>query len=206
MRSLSRRSFVGWLSAIAGAIGLRPRVAESATRTTVPGALQDARNAALLAALAQTVLPTELGSDVTARIARDFSRWSAGHREGAEVLHPYGSAELSVRGPIPSTEWGRQLLALDAESTRRFGRRFSALDLAKRDELVRASLQGLKITGMPAALSAPHVALALLARFYESPEATDLCYRARIAREQCRPLANASRQPLPLATRPGGQS
>jgi hypothetical protein len=42
------------------------------------------------------------------------------------------------------------------------------------------------------------VAVALVAHYYASPAATDLCYGASIGREQCRPLAHSRRQPLPL--------
>ena len=42
-------------------------------------------------------------------------------------------------------------------------------------------------------------AVALLAHFYASPAATDLCYEARIGKDTCRPLAQSSRKPLPLA-------
>jgi hypothetical protein len=38
----------------------------------------------------------------------------------------------------------------------------------------------------------------MLAHFYESPEAADLCYEAQIGKNQCRPLAASLRKPLPL--------
>ena len=42
---------------------------------------------------------------------------------------------------------------------------------------------------MPNVAEANHVAVALLAHFYESSAAADLCYEAHIGRETCRPLA-----------------
>jgi hypothetical protein len=51
---------------------------------------------------------------------------------------------------------------------------------------------------MPSVADASHVAVALLAHFYESPAAGDLCYEARIGRQTCRPLAQQSRKPLPV--------
>jgi hypothetical protein len=42
------------------------------------------------------------------------------------------------------------------------------------------------------------VALALIAHFYESSAATDLCYEAKIGRATCRPLADSHRKPLPM--------
>jgi hypothetical protein len=45
--------------------------------------------------------------------------------------------------------------------------------------------------------------MALLAWYFASPDAVDLCYRAQIGRNQCRPLVHSSREPLLL--RDGGR-
>jgi hypothetical protein len=42
------------------------------------------------------------------------------------------------------------------------------------------------------------VAVALLAHFYGTPAATDLCYNAQIGRQTCRPLSAQARKPLPM--------
>jgi len=42
------------------------------------------------------------------------------------------------------------------------------------------------------------IAVALLAHFYESPGATDLCYEAQIGRQTCRPLAAQASKPRPI--------
>ena len=47
--------------------------------------------------------------------------------------------------------------------------------------------------------AAPHIALALLSHFYHGSEANDLCYESRIGKENCRPLVQSARKPLPLA-------
>jgi len=51
---------------------------------------------------------------------------------------------------------------------------------------------------MPAVVDASHVALALLAHFYDSPGAADLCYEAQIGRQTCRPLAAQANKPRPM--------
>ena len=51
---------------------------------------------------------------------------------------------------------------------------------------------------MPGVADANHVSLALLAHFYDSSAATDLCYEAQIGKQTCRPLAASARKPLPL--------
>ena len=72
------------------------------------------------------------------------------------------------------------------------------LPVADRAELVCAALKGQRLDRMPGVADAAHVALALLAHFYESPGAADLCYDAQIGKNQCRPLAASPRKPLPL--------
>jgi hypothetical protein len=75
------------------------------------------------------------------------------------------------------------------------------LSRERRQAAVRAALAGERGESLPSPLAARHVALALLAHFYESPAATDLCYESEIGRQQCRPLAAQARQPVALARR-----
>ena len=98
-----------------------------------------------------------------------------------------------IRGP----RWRSQLAALDADA-RRNGPSFSALPRDRRQALVRGLLQNERGDALPNPLLARHVALALLAHFYDSPAATDLCYDAQIGRQQCRPLAAQQQQPVAL--------
>jgi len=67
--------------------------------------------------------------------------------------------------------------------------------------LVRAALAGQRINGLPQIDRASHLAVGLLAFFYASPEAADLCYQARIGSNSCRPLGDSGARPLPLARR-----
>jgi len=149
---------------------------------------------ALLRALADAILPAELGRTGIERAAGDFERWLRGYREGAEILHGYGSGEIRRTGPSPALKWSAQLRDLDTGS-------FTTRPRAERQEVVRAALAGLSLNDVPQIDRAPHVAVGLLAHFYDSPVATDLCYRVRIGKDTCRPLADAPRRPLPLAPR-----
>jgi hypothetical protein len=66
---------------------------------------------------------------------------------------------------------------------------------------VRAALAPVAQAGgdaLPGVAQAEHVALALLAHFYESPEANDLCHERAIGRSLCRPLAAQADAPAPL--------
>jgi hypothetical protein len=179
---------------VLGRIGLSrvaPAFAHSAHAAAQP-------NAALLTALGDAVLPAELGEQGVTRAVADFQRWMDGYRPGAEANHGYGTGKLEQLPPDPRPQWRAQLAALDTEA-RRTGQSFSALPRDRRQALVRTALAGERGDAMPNPLLAKHVALALLARFYDSPAATDLCYRAQIGRQQCRPLAAQREQPVALA-------
>lgn len=196
----SRRQFIGVLGALATlpasvrALGRRIRAAD--------GSQSEVPSQASIRALGATVLPSEMGV-ARLEIASDaFWRWMNGYREGAELLHPYGSPHISYAGPSPVPKWSTQLLALDGAARDKHGKPFAALSVSDRQTLVRQALNGFKGERLPSVAAAPHVALGLLAHFYGSSEATDLCYRARIGRNKCRPLSQNGRKPLPLAEAP----
>jgi len=196
MPSLSRRAFVGALAA----------VIPSATfiRLAHAAAVDDiAVDTRTMLALGEAVLPSALGGPEIAKFVTRFQRWIAGYREGAELVHGYGTSMLERTGPTPATRWAKQLDALEAEARKQYGKAFALLTVAERRTLVQTDLDAIKAARIPAVVQAPHVALALLAHFYGSREANDLCYDAVIGRESCRPLATTSRKPLPLAEKAG---
>ncbi|MEO5815074.1 MAG: hypothetical protein ABIT20_07330 [Gemmatimonadaceae bacterium] len=185
MKTLSRRAFLGWLAATIPASAI--------VRRAHALAIDDlATNPRTLRALGDAVLPSELGTAGVAAAVDRFQRWISGYREGAELLHGYGTSLLESAGPTPATKWATQLARLDA-------RGFAGLPLEQRRAIVRAELAALKVERLGAVGRAPHVGVALLAHFYASPEATDLCYESKIGKQTCRPLSASSRKPLPLA-------
>jgi hypothetical protein len=156
-------------------------------------------------ALGTVVLPSELGAAGVARVVSAFQRWIAGYREHAEIVHGYGTSRIRYTGATPATRWASQLDALDASArAAKPGRTFADLSPAEREPLVRAALVGERIDRMPAVADANHIAVALLAFFYDSPEATDLCYEAQIAPQTCRPLSRSTQAPLRIQRRPTG--
>jgi hypothetical protein len=185
MPIISRRAFLASLAAAVPAAAFVRRAHALAI-----DALAD--NTRTLRAIGETVLPSELGAPGIAATVGNFQRWIAGYREKAELLHGYGTSKLEYAGPTPATRWAAQLDQLDAKG-------FATLSLERRREILRADLSPLKVERLSTVGRAPHVALALLAHFYASAEATDLCYEARIGKQGCRPLATSSRKPLPLA-------
>lgn len=191
---LSRRVFLGRLAAVLPAAALVRRAHALAVDEIAAGPRT-------LRALGEAVLPVALGAAGTAAAVEAFRRWIAGYRAGAELLHGYGTSVLERAGPSPATRWAAQLDALDAAARRRHGRAFDALPVPQRQAIVRDALDAAHADRLGAVARAPHVAAALLAHWYGTPEAADLCYEARIGRQTCRPLDAQARRPLPVAER-----
>lgn len=188
---LSRRSF---LASLAATIPLTVvvRRAHAAALTHLES------DPATLDALAAAVLPSELGRAGALEVAREFRDWGAKYHENAELVHGYGTSRLRSTGPTPLTRWTAQLDELETQARSAHQRSFRDLTLAQRTDLVRAALQGQRLDRMPAVADANHVAVALLAHFYGSSAAADVCYGAQIGRQTCRPLSASSRKPLPM--------
>src|ERR1041385_3881922 len=103
----------------------------------------------LLRALGAAVLPSELGDGGIGRTVSGFERWLAGYREGAELLHGYGSGEIRRAGPSPALRWAGQLRELDAAARKERGKPFAALDPHGRQEVVGAVLRGARLSRLP---------------------------------------------------------
>lgn len=174
-----------------------PRLARGAGVSPTP----PQPNATTLSALGDAVLPSELGRDGTGRAVADFQRWMDGYRPGAEANHGYGTGRIEQVAADPRATWTSQLVALDAEARRSGGGSFASLARERRQALVRTALAGERGESLPSPLAAKHVAVALVAHFYDSPAATDLCYDAQIGRQQCRPLASQQQRPVALRRR-----
>ena len=196
MPVLSRRSFVAALSAALPVVAFVRRAHALSVEAIASGA-----PATALRALGEVVLPSELGPERSRQVISDFQRWIDGYRQSVELTHGYGTSRLRFSGPTPATRWAGQLEALDAESRRRHAKPFAAITTERREAIVRQVLSDDRLDRIPTIGEARHVAVALLAFFYDSPAATDLCYQARIGRQTCRPLAQAAMQPVNIGTR-----
>lgn len=156
---------------------------------------REALDAPMLRALSEAILPSSLGTDGTARVAGQFQTWLSAYRPGAERNHGYGTGELTFNPDDPTPRWSDQLARLDSEARGKHGQRFVDLTVADRQALLEAAL-GDAGPSMPSPIAADHVAVAVLALFYASPEATNLCYGVAINRQTCRPLAESPRSPV----------
>jgi hypothetical protein len=185
---IGRRQFLGWMAGIVPA-AILVRRAHAEAIAELNGAPET------LDALGLAILPGELGEAQARRVVAGFRRWLDEYREGAELLHAYGSSRLSFAGPTPATRWMPQLDALEAAAQKAHGRAFPAITVEQRRAIVRDLLASERGAGMPAPDRASHVATALLGWFYASPQATDLCYTVTIGRNTCRPLSRSSAKP-----------
>lgn len=195
MTGISRRRFLASLAAAVPLTIIVRRAHAEAVRHL-------ASDPATLDALGEAVLPSQLGRTGIARAVAAFRDWGTGYRENAELLHGYGTSRLRTTGPTPVTRWTSQLDAFDAAARSKFARSFKTLKVTDRADLVRDALKGDRLDRMPNVVDANHVVVALLAHFYGSSAATDLCYQSRIGSQTCRPLAQQARKPLPVLGAP----
>lgn len=163
---------------------------------------------ATLDAVAEVVLPGELGTDGRRRAVDDFVKWVEEYAPVAEEMHGYGYPDIRYLPPDPAPAWRAQLEGLDLRAARRApgaGRTgpagFAALPRAERERLVTEVLQAIPGDRLPAPLAAPHIALALLAHWAGSADAWDLALGARVGRGTCRALDDAIQRPRPLEPR-----
>lgn len=195
-------------AALAGTLGAgacvpdTPDRADSGTGATDgPGT---AANVALpegpLRAVAGTVLPTAaLGVEGTERAIRGFVAWVDAFEPAAELDHPYLTGELRYGAAHPAPRWAAQLEAMELESVRRTGASLAERSEEEREALVEEAIRDEGSTGLPGdPARADHVAVGLLAWFYGTSEANDLCYRSEIGRHLCRGTGSLPEEPPPL--------
>ncbi len=195
MAEINRRGFLGSVAAALPVAAASPRALKRAKSST-PG-LDDE----LIRALAHAVLPAELGSDGIDRVVAGFHSWLEEYEPGAELNHGYGTADIEVTPADPTPGWQSQLNELEREAQGRFQVSFVNLDSEGRRGIVRLQISGDRLDRLPRPYRARHVAVGLLAYFYSTPEATDLCYQAAIGKNNCRPLARSPREPISLRRR-----
>jgi hypothetical protein len=202
--TFTRRLFLRWsafASAAASAVPLLSRRLGSQQRGAVPPREMKGIEVRRLLPVAHVVLPAELGPARVERAAAQFARWIANYKEDEETLHPYGSDRLGATGRSPAVAWAAQLADLDTQARARDPRRlpFAQATIDVKHEVLSQALAGLPLAArVPAPLAAPHVAIALLAHFLESPEARNLAYERTIDPQTCRPLQAAPKEPVAL--------
>ena len=101
--------------------------------------------------------------------------------------HGYGFTRLRFKAPSPAATYARQL-----ESLRPV---LLAGDAAAARAAVESALEEAKVANLPQSPDGRHVASDLMAFYFHSGEANDLCYHAHIGRYECRGLAGSEKEP-----------
>ena len=210
-RSLPRRTFLARSAALAGA-GLLSAAAPGQPQQTpetesVTHPLNGHPNRDVLGRL---VLPTEsLGPDGVQWALAGFGKWVDGFEPVAELDHGYlSSDEIRYGPPDPRPLWLSQMEALDLEAKSRFSLPFAGLTTIRQETMLRAaverSLPADHGSSLPRPEYATHVALAMMAWYFRSSEANDLCYSAQIGRHRCRGMRTVSNRPQSISATPDG--
>jgi hypothetical protein len=192
---MNRRSWLQRISAIAGFLHLG-RVRAWAQAASFPQGQIDS-----LRAIGEVVLPESLGTEARERVVSEFTVWLRDFREGADRDHGYGFTRIARTGPSPAMRYVAQFEALDAAAKTRGGTFAKSSPADRRAVLVEAIDQA-KVENLPGRPSGGHIATDLMAFFFGSSEANDLCYRAAIGRDMCRGLPESDQPPAPLADSP----
>jgi hypothetical protein len=192
---MKRRSLLQWAASFVASL---PFARERTLAGVAPLAVDTETT---LRALARAILPASLGRERVAAIVDRFGVWTRDYRAGAELDHGYGHTKLRTSGASPGESHAAQLAGLDRVARDDHGAAFGALPAATQRTIVEAALAAAKIDELPERPDGRHVAADLLAFFFRSSEATDLCYGAAIDREACRGLPGSEVPPPKLGSR-----
>lgn len=190
-----RRRLLQYAAATSAALHL-DRVAMWAQSADFPGP-----HRLTLRAVAGVVLPASEGGAFLDRQTNSFSRWVKGYRAGAEMEHGYGFTRIQNTPEHPAQRYDEQLNATDNAARKQHGKAFAQLDAAEQRVLVVATLAAVKITVLPAYPGSSHVMVDLMAFYFRSSEANDLCFQAQIGREACNGFDGVEQPPRPLKRR-----
>ena len=188
---MKRRTLLQWFASAAAVLPLERIRVWAQPRELTPEAV------AFLHEVAPTVLPGALGSARTRETVERFAEWTRRYREGVPLNHGYGHPRLAKTGPSPVPRYLTQIDALRADAQAK-GARWSTLDLESRRALLDAAFAKAGVRNLPQRPAGQHVVADLMAFYFRSSEANDLCYGAMINREICRPIAVTTKRPAPL--------
>jgi hypothetical protein len=152
---------------------------------------------AILRDVAATVLPSAIGSRGQNDAVDQFLAWIRDYKEGVALSHGYGEPRLVKSGPSPAAAYTRQLTDLEREANARGGR-FGALPVETRRELLDIAFTAAEIRNLPGRPDGKHVIADLMAHYFRSSGANDLCYNARIGRNTYRAIRVTTVRPAAL--------
>ena len=148
--------------------------------------------------IAATVLPSAIGRKGQDEAVDNFLRWIREYKEGVALSHGYGEPRLVKSGPSPAPGYSKQIAALQQAAQARGGR-FGALPIDVRRELIDAAFKAADVRNLPGRPDGKHVVVDLMAHYFRSSGANDLCYNARIGRNTYRAIRVTTVRPQPLS-------
>ena len=150
-----------------------------------------------LSAVADVVLPADLGAQGRKRVVDKFVAWFVNYRQGADMGHGYGASSLrQPSGPSPALRYPAQFAALETAARDRGAVSFAALAPAARREVVEKTLnEPQPVNRLPAQPTGANLIADFMGSYFTSADAWDRCYRAEIQRDNCRTLDNSSEEP-----------
>jgi len=147
--------------------------------------------------IAGTVLPSAIGRKGQDAAVDAFLTWIRQYREGVALSHGYGEPRLVKSGPTPAPGYATQIAALQQGAQSRGGR-FGALPLEVRRELLDAAFKAADLRNLPGRPDGKHVVADMMAHYFRSSGANDLCYNSRIGRNTYRAIRVTTVRPVPL--------
>lgn len=190
----SRRAALKILGTTAAAAGLPGGAAGQSNEPF------DTAERATLESIADVVLPAEIGDTARRDAVRNFVRWIRGYREGADMEHGYGHTRVRATGPSPARRYPAQIAALEKAARARGADTFASLPLDARRSIVEHAIADASIERLPIRPDGGHLATDLMAFYFRSATAANVCYRARIDRDSCRGLPGSEHAPAALAS------
>ncbi len=192
---MKRREAIKTLTTAAAALPLM-RADLSAAALAQVGELSS-EQVFVLRDVAATVLPPTLGPKGQDEAVDNFLKWIREYKEGVPLSHGYGEPRLVKSGPSPAMGYSRQIAALQQAAQSRGGR-FGALAIDVRRELLDAAFKAADVGNLPGRPDGKHVVADLMAHYFRSSAANDLCYNARIGRHTYRAIRVTTVRPQPL--------
>jgi len=196
---MKRRTLLQWLGSAAASLPLL-RVSLRADLSAVALAKADELTAGqvlVLRDVAATVLPSALGPKGQDAAVDNFLLWIRDYKEGVPLSHGYGNPRLVRTGPSPASAYATQIAALQQVARERGGR-FGVLPLDTRRAILDEAFKAARIQNLPGRPDGRHVVADLMAHYFRSSAANDLCYNARIGRHSYRAIRITTVRPAPL--------
>ena len=199
MAAHSRRKFLKGSAGVVAGAAIGACTQDAPQQDSKQGSEQRGLDRDTLDALAMLVLPkTALGKAGINRVTGEFLHWLDAFDPATELNHPYYSEEINYGPPDPAPLWGAQLRALDIEAQNRIDKNFHAISEDQQIFILERHLPQNASDVLPYAGNAPHVSIGLIAYFYATSEANDLCLDAKVGRQTCRGLHGSPDKPAPL--------